>query len=483
MNNVGGVLRTTIAFVFWTGLAAFFSLALGAGNLVVVVLIVSALALLLIIMAGPQCIVGIWLFGAATVFPIANQILSALPFITMERLMFALIVGVVAIKAILRRGVQRKVIGLEVAIACFLIYATLSLFSATSKASFTHDVWFLLQYAIPMFMFMVGRRMQWNEQQVKKLLLVLTVTGVLLALVGILQSLLGIDWFAAQDQNVTQGHKDRAHGAFSNAHTYIATLFIFLALSVMQFGMCKDALLRAALLFAIMLMALGIVLGQTRAAWFGAGVGMIVIMIRDPSVRPLIVTGGMLGIMAGTAVMFLMIDQLGFFIDRVTNLTTMASRLVTWATSVNIISHFPIFGVGFGAEAFLNIKRYYFASFMGLPQQYAVYLQVPHNEYLHVTVLLGFLGLAIFLFILINLLVRLFRVDSDTDIPVFQRKLALYTAASILGLMCNSLFSDTFVQDYFWMLAFFLAGLSIGMAESAKDDSVQPRTQHLRSDC
>jgi len=471
VNNLGGALRTTIEFCFWTALAAFFSLAIAAGNFILVALIVSALALLLIIMAGPQFIVGVWLFGSPTIFPIANQVLSALPFITMERLMFGLVIALLAIKGVFCRGKRSAIISLEVAMACFLIYAALSLFGATSKASFSRDVWFLLQYAIPMFMFMVGRRMEWSERQVKKLLFVFTVVGVLLALVGILQGLLGVDWFTTENQSVTAGHKDRAHGAFSNAHTYIATLFIFLAMSVMQFGMCKDALLRTVLVFAMALMALGIVLGQTRAAWCGAGLGMMIIMIRDSSVRPLIVTGAGIGVMAGVAIMFLMIDQLGFLIDRMTNITTMASRLVTWATAINIISDYPVFGVGFGAEAFLDIKRYYLTGFMGLPQQYALYLQVPHNEYLHVTVLLGLLGLAMFMFILVNLLVRLFRVSNDINLPEFQRKLALYTAASILGLMLNSLFSDTFVQDYYWMLGFFLAGLSIGMAERVKENS------------
>ncbi len=33
----------------------------------------------------------------------------------------------------------------------------------------------------------------------------------------------------------------------------------------------------------------------------------------------------------------------------------------------------------------------------------------------------------------------------------------------IIGLLFNSMFSDTYVQDYFWMLTYFLAGLVAGM--------------------
>jgi O-antigen ligase len=98
-----------------------------------------------------------------------------------------------------------------------------------------------------------------------------------------------------------------------------------------------------------------------------------------------------------------------------------------------------------------------------LTAQYAVYLSVPHNEYLHVAVLLGIPGLLLFLAIFYQLIKLLFGIHMDAESSVLRSRLGLYIGAIVIGLLFNSLFSDTFVQDYFWMLTFFLAGLVAGL--------------------
>lgn len=465
MTTATQILRRTTSVGLWGGICGLFGLLVGMGNLALGAMILVGLLLFLAILTGPQLIVALWLVGAPTVFNFANQILKALPFITMERVMFGILVGLVVLKTIFSKQNRYPRLGLETLIYIFLAYMLASLaFSATST-TVKQDLWFFLQYAMPMLMFPISRRIEWSERGAKILLACLTVTGVILAIIGILQSLFGLTIFTMEYQDVTSGHVGRAYGTFTNAHTYIATLFIFLSVTIFQFGMYRDGLLRSLLLCTMFGMLLGIVLGETRAPWLGTALALFIIMLRDRSVRPLLVVGGVVAFIAGLVVMALMIDKLGAFIERVTTLSTMADRLATWATAVNMIVHNPLVGIGFGADAFDLHKPEYITGIGPLSAQFAVYLVIPHNEYLHVTVLLGLPGLALFIGILASVVRLMFRIHADPDSSVMRRRLAVYVGATIIGLLFNSLFSDTYVQDYFWMLAWFLAGFVAGLPQ------------------
>jgi O-antigen ligase len=352
---------------------------------------------------------------------------------------------------------------LEVLIIVFLFYAFASLLVSTTAERASKDGWFFIQYALPMVAFMVSRRIEWSEEGIRILLACLSMAGVFLAVIGILQSVFGITVFTISYQTVTAGHIGRAYGTFSNAHTYIATLFIFLALTLLQFNMYRDALVRSVLIFAMLAMLVGIVLGETRTPWAGAACALFIIFLRDRSVRPLLVVGGAIAFLGGAVVLWMMMDQLDAFFNRVTSVNTLAGRLAVWATALNMIIHNPVFGVGFGADAFLLHKPEYITGVGPLTAQYAVYLSVPHNEYLHVAVQLGIPGLVLFLAILYQLIKLLFGIHMDTESPALRSRLGLYIGAIVIGLLFNSMFSDTFLQDYFWMLTFFLAGLVAGM--------------------
>ena len=463
MHAVADLFRRLTSLGLWGGTCAVFSLWVASGNVAFGAAILAGLLLFLAILSGPQLIVALWLMGSPTVFSLANQLLAALPFITMERVMFVVLSGMIAMKAIFGISGRYPRIGLEMLIVVFLCYTLISLAASTSSIGLRRDLWFYLQYAMPMFMFILSRRIEWTERGVKFLLAGLTVTGAILAVVGILQELFGITIFTIDFQNVTAGHVARAHGTFSNAHTYSATLVVFLSLTIMQFGIYRDALVRFVLLLTMFIMVVGILLGQTRAPWGGAALALFIILLRDRSVRPLLVTGGVLALIACGVVTYLMIDQLGSFVERVTDLRTMAGRMATWATALNMIAHNPMFGVGFGVDSFALHKPEYLTGVGSLTQQYAVYLGVPHNEYLHVAVLLGLPGLILFLCIVVGMIRLMFRIHMDTENSSVRRRLAVYVGATIIGLLFNSTFSDTYLQDYFWMLTYFLAGLATGM--------------------
>ena len=93
---------------------------------------------------------------------------------------------------------------------------------------------------------------------------------------------------------------------------------------------------------------------------------------------------------------------------------------------------------------------------------------MPHNEYLHVTVQLGVVGLLMFLSIKYKLLKILFKIHKDQCCAPICRQLGLYVGAILVGLLFNSLYSDTISQDYFWMCTYFLSGITVGACAHAE---------------
>lgn len=460
---MSGLVRRVASLGMWGGTSLIFSFFVASGNLALGAAILCLLLIYLIVLAGPTLIVSLWLVGSPTVFNFGNQILKALPFITIERLLFGLLIGVIFVRAACIKSQSLRLSRLEGVILVFLGYVLINMTVATTADTWRRDVWFFLQYAMPMSMFLLSRRIAWSESGAKTLLAALTLTGLAMAVMGMLQGFFNVDFFTADYQTVTHGHIGRAHGAFTSAETYIATLLIFLILTLYQFNLYRDALVRFGLIFVMLAMVVGIVLGGTRAPWMGAGLALLIIFARDRSVRPLLVTGGAVVAIAAAVVFVVFFNQLGTFFDRVTDTYTIDNRLTLWATALNMIAHNPVFGIGFGADAFAMHKQEYLTGIGDLSAQYAVYLGVPHDQYLHVAALLGLVGLVPFLLILFGTARLLFRIHRDPDISPMHARLALYVGAIWVALMFNSLFSDTYIQDYFWMAANFLAGYVAGM--------------------
>lgn len=447
----------------WGGVCGLFSLFIASGNLAMSVVILGLFLICLVILSGPTFIASLWLVGSPTFFNLGNQFLSALPVITIERLLFVLLVGIVFVRAAFDKTRSTRFSRLEVIILVFLGYALVSMILSMTAVTWRRDLWFFMQYAMPMSMFLVSRRIAWSEQGVKALLAALTLTGCAIALMGMLQGFFHVDVFLQPYQTVTHGHIGRAHGAFTSAETYIATLLIFLALTLYQYHVYRDALVRFGLIVAMLAMVVAIVLGGTRGPWMGAGLALLIIFIRDRPIRPLLVTCGTIVVTAAAVAVVVMFSELGSFVGRVTDTYTVDNRLALWATALNMIADNPVFGIGFGADAFALHKREYITGFGDVSAQYAAYLSVPHDQYLHVASLLGLVGLCAFVLILFGVTRLLFRIHTDPASSPMRARLALYVGAIWVGLMFNSLFSDTYVQDYFWMAANFLAGLVAGL--------------------
>ena len=456
-----GFLQRLTSVATWGVLSALFSLFVSTGAIVLAALILVLLLGVIAVMLGPQFIAASWLIGSPTIFGFPNEVLRALPFVTMERLMLVVLVAMVFLRYTFSKQKTRW-LPLETTILIFLVYTFVNMAYHTSEISLRRDGWLWVQYLLPMASFIVSRRIEWTESGLKTLLAALTVTGVFVAIAGILQSRFGISIFTRNYQTITIGHTGRAYGPFSSAHTYVASLFIFLTISLLQYSFYKDKVLRALLILGMGIMAIGIIFGVSRGPWIGAALAFAVIFIKHPAARPLIITGLCIVFVAGIGLSVVMVDQLGAIGDRLFNVKSLLGRAAAWATAVNMVSDHPFFGVGFGAATYAENKAFYITGIGSLTAQYADFHGVPHNQYLHVAVLSGITGLVLFLMILIRLVKLMFQVFHNKNENSFRRCLALYVGAIVMALMFNSIFSDTYLQDYFWVLAYFLAGVAAG---------------------
>ena len=458
---VTGILQRLTSVAFWGGLCTVFSFFVSAGGFLLGGFILVVLLGIICLMAGPQFIVATWMIGSPTFFGFPNEILRGFPFVTMERLaLFALIAMVFMRYAFDKK--QTPWLAVEKCILIFLAYTFLNLLAHTDAQSVRQDGWLWIQFMLPMSAFIVSRRIEWNDDRLKLLLAALALTGVFVAIAGILQSLFNVSIFTRNYQTITIGHSGRAYGPFSSAHTYVASLFIFLTVSLLQFSFYRDRFLRFLLIVAMGVMAVGIVLGVSRGPWIGAALAFVIIYFKHPPSRPLLLVGLFLAFLAGTGAAIVLVDHLGAIASRMFDIGSMQGRAAAWATSINMVSDHPLFGVGFGSTTYADNKAAYIIGIGSLSAQYADFHGVPHNQYLYVAVLAGLLGLILFLMILFGMARLMLRIYDSSDKSSLRGSLALYAGAIFIALMFNSIFSDTYLQDYFWVLAYFLAGIAAG---------------------
>ena len=134
------------------------------------------------------------------------------------------------------------------------------------------------------------------------------------------------------------------------------------------------------LILAMAIMAVGIIFGVSRAPWIGAALAFIVIFIKHPQSRPLMLVGVFIIFVAGIGISIVLADHLGQIVSRVFDIGSLQGRAAAWATAVNMVSDHLFFGVGFGSTTYADNKAEYITGIGSLSAQYAVFHQDMHNE-------------------------------------------------------------------------------------------------------
>ena len=465
-----------IAISFWLVLCLLFSGFVLSNFWPAIAGIPGALVLLVFALRRSKSLYSMWLAGTPTVFIYANNLLDSIPFLRVERAFLPLFLLGLFSTAARQRDAIKSLLPIEQAMMALLVVATVSVLTTSAGESseiIRQNAWLLTESMIvPYFGFYLARRQDWSAKDVDVLITWLLIAGLYLAIVGALQLFLGMSFFFPH-YIAPPGESDRATGVFSSSNEYGLVMIVLLFLAIYRFVRCDDGIMRTLHLGAMAVALAGLAICKTRAPWLGAFAGLVSVYVGDRRVRPLMNVGAAL-LTVGFLAALPFLDESGLLENRILDLEPMYPRFAAYTTALNIIVQHPLTGLGFGPMTFSLAKPEYGTTFGLISTNWILFASVPHNEYLHMMVLMGLAGFVPF----VLLLRGAFRVTSRSASHTrsseakWITELAVYARGILITYVIACLFVDIIIFHYFLTLMYFFLGLS---ASDLTPDDVRPR--------
>jgi hypothetical protein len=449
-----------LEFCAWTILGLGLALSVASADWIGAAMFIGLVGVGFLLAIDSRIIAMLWLIGQPTFFVFPNNAAENVPFFTLERALFLLLLGLMVVRTMTRSGLARPFSKLDRIVLIFVGVLVLSFLTTIGDKDLKiikGDLALLLQcYLMPWLSILIARRMDWTETDVLRLLRLLTIAGLSLFLIGALQFFFGVKWFTPISFEVI--HEGRTTGTFANAVEYGSVLAGISLLIIAQLVMTRSLLLRAGFTLCFGVMVGGIILCMTRSPLVGLAVALLIIFVRDPRIRPLFTVGGTLGFAGAAAIAPLILDMEALA-TRFGALEPIYNRIALFVTATNMIEAYPVFGVGFGRYAFSAFKDPYLDGAGEIGAEWAASVGVPHFEYIHILVLCGFTGLICYILAFSACIGTLRAVFRDQQATTFTRTVALYVLGMLVILLVNGLFVDFLAYNYFPSLVCFMVGI------------------------
>lgn len=457
----------------WFIIALLFSFFLSQGSWIPAIAILGGILFVAALTAGLYPMAILLLVGPATFFVFLNSYLNAIPFATMERIIFLTLLSLTLIKICLKQGNRTKLVPVEILMMFFLSYTLISLITTfEDKALFTwlsKDVSLYFQgYFMPMATFMIIRRLPWSEEKIELLFKFVIAAGAFLGLTSILQLFLGLSIFIPDYMTLGLHTQERALGTFTNASEYGLVLSVFILIGIFMYTRTKDLMLKILLMSCLALMAVGLILSKTRAPWLGALLSLAFIFLYDKRVRPLLITSTGCATLIGIIIAPFVLD-LDSFSTRVLEITPILNRLAVWIAALNMMAQNPILGIGFGKDSFKNIISDYAVNIGPISGNWASKISEPHNELLFIASHTGILGAIIYFFIFLHIFKILRAIHKSPSSAKFEKDISLYMGAVFICFFSNALLVDIGIFNYSFLLMYFLFGIASIFYANEKD--------------
>ncbi len=467
-------------FFGWIGLCLLLSLMIASQFWVGVLFILGALSLVALVLVDLRIAAVLWLIGIPSVFVFPNNLMKNLPFITVDRVLFMTLLGMLFVRAAFDKTRRQRLSRTEIFILVFLGIVLVSFLSTVPEKSLhliRIDVGVFAQgYVMPLLAFFIARRVEWQERDISLIVCFFVIIGVYLTFVGVLQYFFGVTIFNIEYWK--RIHEERVTGTFANASEYGAVMVAFLLLTLMLFVQQRSSAMRWLLAIASMVIFAGVLLSKTRAPSVGLLCALTFLYVADRRTRGPIVLVTALGTVALLVAAPFLGEEWRILQERITETAPIYNRIALYATGLNIFIHNLLTGIGFGYYAFAEAKWDYLTSFGSVPAEFALSARPPHNEFLHVAVLTGLPGIVFFLLIFYSAYRRLQVARSDPTASPVCRDMALYATAILLTYLVNGLFVDLVYFGYFGILLFFLIG---AVASLYSGPLKSPQTEPQRS--
>jgi O-antigen ligase len=362
--------------------------------------------------------------------------------------------------ALTRSGLARSLDRLEWVILGFVAVLTVSFLATVpfkDLNTIRNDLALLVQvYLMPWLSILIARRMEWTERDVVGVLRLLTIVGLLLVVIGILQYVFKIPLFKPLNMEVI--HEGRTTGTFANAVEYGSVVGATAIMTMAQYVSARGAFFKGVLLSCAGAMVGAVILCLTRSPLVGLAVAFAYLFATDGRIRLLFAAGLIIGPAVAIVLVpvFVDVDALA---ARFGEVEPIYNRLALLATACKMILAHPILGVGFGRHAFAENSTDYLTGFGSVSAQWAAGVTIPHLEFLHIAVLTGLLGLGFYLWAWLELLRVGRQIYRDPVVSPFIRTAALYATAVLISVMANGLYVDFIAYNYCTAMAVLLMGI------------------------
>jgi O-antigen ligase len=460
--------RLTV-LAFWLSICTLFSLFLATETWIGALAIAGMLIIAVVALIELRSLAIVWLIGIPTLFVFPNNIIQALPLLTVDRLLFVTLAGILIVRSGFEKIQRNALCAVEWAIMLFLAYVFVNwLFTSVDKPMSVIRVdaaLYVQGLAMPMLSFFIARRIVWRNADVDIVFNLCIGAGIFLVIAGALQFLFGITVFVPTYLDVI--HPGRATGTFAHAREYGSVLCGFTLIALVQYVRCEDAFLRVATLVTALLMLLGTAFSLTRAPLVGLAIGLLYLYVNDVRARPLL-TLGFFACMVAVAIgswFLLDLDAVG---RRFTDMSPIYNRVALYATALNTWIHNPVFGVGFGRWSFVDARPGYLVGIGSISAEWAVDVGPPHSEYLHLLVMTGIVGITLYG----SVVYRIYRslrqcLQQEVAGNPVPRDAARCVSAIFLSYLVNGFFGDLMFFNYFGILVFFLVGIVSSLSEQS----------------
>jgi len=437
----------------WLGL---FMILLGAGFFAF--LFVSPLAVLLL-----------WLVLSPVLdFYLRISLGAGIPDITFTRGAVAGVFFVVLMQSVFQ---MRELWGISKTEKAMLMFSGLAFVTLLFRNNFTQDLQLLLDsYIVPFILFFLAKNLIRDEKDVLVLLKAGAFAGSYLAAIGIFQYFTDISLFVPE--GFTSIHEKRATGPFMNAVQYGGVLAVLFLSTFYLYTLQPRGTYKTVLLFSLLLMVTGVLFSMTRAVWVSLFLACIFVAIFIPKYRNVMIRLPLFLLFFGI-VIILMVPDLSFIKERALELGPIYSRLSLYATGLNTMLDNPVFGNGFGRYSYFEASRGNLVTFSGVPESLGLGLDVPHNEFLHMLIMLGGVGLWLYIYIYyctIRFSRELYTCSKNKEFR-FRNFMVFFWAISLV-IILNGFAVDFIFFTYFNSLYFLIAGVIMGII-SGKDKFVR----------
>ena len=335
-----------------------------------------------------------------------------------------------------------------------LLFISVSFTAALMSDSRLASLMSLRNFALMSVIYMIGALLTTRRMALRQFT-VLLVSGTGVAVYGIAIYLLGKG----------EGTLGRSPGPFSNAMTFGGILLIlcslFLAVAVGA-GVVKR--LRCAAVGAALVSFAALFFTFTRSSWVGAVVSVVVILafLRRRWLVPF----------AAALVLFVLLlpAQYRARVESIWNLKYMTNvhRLELLKGGVRIIKDYPVIGVG--TMDLADVYRRY------MPPGAVQVFGHMHNIFLQITVQTGFVGLAVFCWLLFSFF-RIMVRNLKLDLPPPERAWAVGSIGALAGFIVNGLFEWNFGDAEVVTLLYIVVGTSLALPRLFQPTATVPRAE------